>query len=270
MAIQVIRRWDPTPGSGLPRSDRSGCDYKSYVPDLLAGRTFLLEGRVAADVADAEAAIQRLNLEAAALVNSEAVARLLLRAEAVASSRIEGLEAGGRRLLRAEAARALGDPVGDVTAEEILGNITAMAWAIEALAEVPKIELEHLLEVHRRLLADTRLHDHAGVIRASQNWIGGSDYNPCRAAFVPPPPEQVVSLLRDLVDFCNGDDLSPVVQAARRARPVRDHPSLCRRQWPNRAGPDSRHPAKAGPGLACADPGLTGTGDQVQGTISTG
>ena len=193
MAIQVIRRWDPTPGSGLPRSDRSGCDYKSYVPDLLAGRTFLLEGRVAADVADAEAAIQRLNLEAAALVNSEAIARLLLRAEAVASSRIEGLEAGGRRLLRAEAARALGDPVGDVTAEEILGNITAMAWAIEALAEVPKIELEHLLEVHRRLLADTRLHDHAGVIRASQNWIGESDYNPCRADFVPPPPEQVVS-----------------------------------------------------------------------------
>ena len=214
MAIQLIRRWDPAPGSGLPRSDRSGCDYKSYVPDLLAGRTFLLEGRVAADVADAEAAIQRLNLEAAALVNSEAVARLLLRAEAVASSRIEGLEAGGRRLLRAEAARALGDPVGDVTAEEILGNITAMAWAIEALAEVPKIELEHLLEVHRRLLADTRLHDHAGVIRASQNWIGGSDCNPCHAAFVPPPPEQVVSLLRDLVDFCNGDELSPVVQAA--------------------------------------------------------
>ena len=214
MAIQVIRRWDPARGSGLPRRDRAGCDYKSYVPDLLAERSFLLEGKVAADVAEAEAAIQRLNLEAAALASSEAVARLLLRAEAVASSKIEGLEAGGRRLIRAEAARALGDEVGDVTAEEILGNIAAMAWAVEALSEMQTIEVEHLVEVHRRLLANTRLHDQAGVIRDSQNWIGGSSYNPCSAAFVPPPPEEVAGLLKDLIDFCNADDLSPVVQAA--------------------------------------------------------
>ena len=56
-------------------------------------------------MADAEAAILRLNSEAAALANTEAIARLLLRAEAVASSEIEGLRVGPRRLLRAEAAR---------------------------------------------------------------------------------------------------------------------------------------------------------------------
>ena len=126
MSIQVTRRWDPTPGSGLPRRDRTGCEYRAFIPDRLTERTFLLEGGVAADVADAEAAILRLNLEASALVDSEAVARLLLRAEAVASSKIEGLEAGGRRLLRAQAARDLGDEVRDVTAEEILANVAAM------------------------------------------------------------------------------------------------------------------------------------------------
>jgi hypothetical protein len=55
------------------------------------GRRFFLEGEVAADVADAEAAVARLNTQASALVDTEALARILLRAEAVASSRIEGL-----------------------------------------------------------------------------------------------------------------------------------------------------------------------------------
>lgn len=42
--------------------------------------------------------------------------RLLLRAEAVVSSRIEGLEIGGRGLLRAQLAIGLGDDPSDVTA----------------------------------------------------------------------------------------------------------------------------------------------------------
>jgi Fic family protein len=47
-----------------------------------------------------------------------------------------------------------------------------------------------------------------------QNWIGGSDYNPCSASFIPPPPEQVLSLLEDLCVFGSGDELPPVAQAA--------------------------------------------------------
>ena len=44
-------------GSGLPRKDRMPCDYEAYVPDLLVGRRIVLDGDVAADVADAETAI---------------------------------------------------------------------------------------------------------------------------------------------------------------------------------------------------------------------
>ena len=62
------------------------------------------------------------NIQASALADTEALARLLLRAESVASSRIEGLEIGARRLLRAEAARELGEPTHDVTAVEVLGQ----------------------------------------------------------------------------------------------------------------------------------------------------
>ncbi len=90
---------------GLTRRDRRPCDYTVYWPDELAGRQFVLDGEVAADLADAEAMLVRLDTFASALADTEALAWLLLRAECVASSRIEGLEVGGRRLLRADAVR---------------------------------------------------------------------------------------------------------------------------------------------------------------------
>lgn len=214
MARVVRRHWQSDVGSGLPRKDRRSCAYDSYVPDPLVGRPLTLDGNVAADVADAERAIAELNTTASALVDTEALARLLLRAESVASSKIEGLEVGGRRLMRAAAAREFGEESTDVTAVEVLANIAAMAWAIQSIEKSGTITLDHLLEVHRHLLTGTRLAAHAGEVRAEQNWIGGSDYNPCSASFVPPPPELVPELLEDLLAFCNEDDLPAVVQAA--------------------------------------------------------
>jgi len=172
------------------------------------------DGDVAADAADAEAAITRLNAEASALADTEALARLLLRAESVASSRIEGLEVGARRLLRAEAARELGERSLDVTAAEVLGNINAMNSAIRDVGVGDPISLDVLLDFHRRLLADTRLAAQTGQLRDKQNWIGGSDYNPCSAAFVPPPHELVPDLMADLCLFCNDESLPAVAQAA--------------------------------------------------------
>jgi hypothetical protein len=47
-----------------------------------------------------------------------------------------------------------------------------------------------------------------------QNWIGGSSFNPCSAAFVPPPPDHVAGLIEDLCAFANDDSLPAVAQAA--------------------------------------------------------
>ena len=85
------RRWEGDP-AGLSRRDRRPSLYSAYLPDPLVGRRFVLDGDVAAEVADAEAALVRLDATASALTGAEAFARLLLRAESVASSRIEGLE----------------------------------------------------------------------------------------------------------------------------------------------------------------------------------
>ena len=211
----VKLRWAPAPvGLGLSRRVRQGCDYEAYVPDPLVGRSFTLHGETAADVADAESAVARLQQEAHTLADSEAVARLLLRAEAVASSRIEGLEVGGRRLLKAQLAHRLGQDSLDVTAVEVLNNIEAMRWATTAALDAERIDVPLLLEIHRRLLAGTHLDELGGRIRTEQNWIGGSSHNPCAAAFVPAPADRVAVLLEDLCDFCNEDRLPAVAQAA--------------------------------------------------------
>lgn len=214
MAKVVRQTWRSDIAGGLSRRDRRSCTYEAYVPDQLDGQSFTLDGDVAADVADAEGAIRRLNESARALVDTEALARLLLRAEAVASSRIEGLEVGGRRLLRAEVAPDLGSDASDVTAAEVLGNIDAMRWATETLTAATRVDIHDICEIHRHLLAGTR-HEHlAGVLRTEQNWIGGSSYNPCSAAFVPPPPDHVHRLMEDLCNFINSGDLPAVVHAA--------------------------------------------------------
>ena len=214
MAKVIRRHWITEASTGLARRDQRSCDYEAYFPDPLVGRKLALNGDTAADVADAERAIAVLDAQASTLVDTEALARILLRAECVASSRIEGLEVGARCLLRAEAALDLGEQLIDVTATEVLGNIDAMASAIRNIAPGDPITLDLLLNFHRRLLTGTRLEAHAGVIRSAQNWIGGSDYNPCSAAFVPSPPEFVRDLLDDLCRFCNQDSLPAVVQAA--------------------------------------------------------
>jgi hypothetical protein len=248
MAKVIKSLWSAEGLTGLPRRDRAPCEYEAYVPDILIGRKTTLNGDVAADVADAEHAIAALDAQALTLADTKALARILLRAESVASSRIEGLEVGARQLLRAEAALEFGEQPSDVTAIEVLGNIKAMSEAIQSISPGDPITVQHLLGFHRRLLTDTRMAAHAGVIRTEQNWIGGSAYNPCSASFVPPPYELVRGLLEDLCAFCSDDCLPTVAQAGDRACPVRDDPPV--RGW-QRADRQSAHPHGPPPTRTC-------------------
>ena len=76
-------------------------------------------GDLAADIADAETAIRDLNQARTSHVSLEGLARFLVRAESVASSKIEGLDAGPRRLVEAEAAIAQGGESADRVAVEL-------------------------------------------------------------------------------------------------------------------------------------------------------
>jgi Fic family protein len=123
------------------------------------------------------------------------------------------MQVDARTLARAEAKHDLGVSLG-TQAAEVLANIDAMQLAVEEAAEQPQLASEHIRDIHAALMRQAPNASVAGVVRRTQNWIGGNDYNPCGAAFVPPPPEFVSELLRDLCEFSNAEDLPPLLQAA--------------------------------------------------------
>ncbi len=212
MRGRVERRiWPAAPDQYGPPRYRRACEYDTYLPEPLASLDLALTGDTATVVSDAERAISTLN--ASANPELKPLARLLLRTESIASSKVEGLQVDARTLARAEAAHDLGQSIGH-QASDVLANVQAMLYAIETSAGSASIGVDDLLAIHRVLLEASANANTAGRIRRSQNWIGGNDYNPCGADFVPPPPELVDSLLADLCAFCNDFSLPPLVQAA--------------------------------------------------------
>jgi len=70
--------------------------------------------------------------------------------------------------------------------------------------------LEILQEIHHILLKGTRGgKEEPGKIRTVQNWIGPKGSTIYSAAFIPPPPEKVPELLKDLEAFITADDRIP-------------------------------------------------------------
>lgn len=206
--IRLIWPHDPT--RDAPPRHRRACEYEAFIPDPVSGLRIELPGPVAGVVSEAEKAIADLN--AGAGPELAQLARLLLRTESIASSKVEGLQVGTRNLARAEASESTGRRVSSEAAE-IIGNIDAMQFAIEeAAATQPSTET--FTEIHRQLMTRAPNSSIAGQIRERQNWIGGNDYTPCDADFVPPPHEEVGALLDDLARFMEEDILPPLVQAA--------------------------------------------------------
>ncbi|MEV0802126.1 Fic family protein [Kribbella sp. NPDC050281] len=208
MARVELHLWPGHP-DGFTRAERLGGSYELYFPDPLVGREFDLSDDVLAALEDAAGDLARLDATAAVLTNSEALARLLLRAEAVGSSQIEGLVVGARRLLKADVLR---DRQHDVTAEEVLGAVDAMTWATESVQAGDKLEVDHLLEAHRRLMAQSPTPEFGGEVRFLQNWIGGR--SPAEAYYVPPPAHLVPDLLADLMTFVRESRLPVLAKTA--------------------------------------------------------
>jgi len=204
------RTWEARPGlTQVPPRYRRACEYEIFLPEPLEGEAYDLPGELATVVSEAEVAISQLNHFAPRLVP---LARLLLRTESIASSKVEGLQVDAKQLARAEARDDIGRKASG-EALEILANVDAMQFAIEETAGVGRISPYEIVAVHRVLME--RSHPRlAGRPRDKQNWIGGNDYNPCGADFVPPPPEMVDPLLEELCRFCERDDLPSLVQAA--------------------------------------------------------
>jgi Fic family protein len=207
----VARTWGWNLVLHAPAKYRRACRYEAFVPDPLGGGELALSSAEAGAVSEAEQALMSLNAMGA--VARGPLARLLLRTESIASSKVEGMQVGIRQLTRAESRLETGGRASP-TIKEVLGNIDSMQLAVDTAVAGAPIGIDHVTHIHRTLTTTAAHAQTAGVVRTGQNWIGGNDYNPCGADFVPPPPECVAPLLEDLCAAIDDDTLPPVVQAA--------------------------------------------------------
>lgn len=205
------RVWPADPGAYGGRRTRRPGAYKVFIPDEISARDFPLNGDAVAAVTEATRALQHLEASPPRVATLGALAQNLLRSESVASSRIEGVHLSHKRLARAAYQADSGKR--DRRAAGVLGNVEAMRRAIEIGTAGNPLTVSDIEDVHRTLLRFTEDADVAGVVRESQNWIGGNDYNPIGATYVPPPREHVRPLLDDLCAFATRTDLAPIVQA---------------------------------------------------------
>jgi Fic family protein len=216
MGRLVSQRWTPDPRAFGSRRARQGGTFQAYVPRPLAEWSVALDARTAADIADAEKSIVELDRRAEAAGGRgdvphrlEVLARLLLRAEAVGSSRVEGLVVSPQSLERAWWSP---ETAPSPRAREVVGNIRALQEALQEADSGTPMSVESLCRIHATLLRQTTDAAIAGQIREEQNWIGG--VSPLHAAFVPPPHDELPELLADLCRYLNDDAHSPLVQAA--------------------------------------------------------
>src|SRR5450756_1990017 len=173
MAHFVTQRWEGDPGAMGGRRARASFSFQAFVPDPIADFQLLVSFEAANAVARAEEAIRTLN-EHAGVIGLEAVGPLLLRSEAVASSRLENIDVSTVNL-----ARALIDPRhARGAAREVAANVAAMETAIAIGEKEADLTIEDLAELHRILMAESTRPQQAGHVRTVQNWIGGRLDNP--------------------------------------------------------------------------------------------
>ena len=170
------------------------------------GAALVLSPSTEALAARAEARVRALG----ALPDMAGIARFLLRSEAIASSRIEGMAPSAHRVALAELAQQEEVRGLSEQARAVARNVTLVRAAVEELSGARPVTADRLLALHRSLLPDSP--EHHGI-RSTQNWVGGSSYHPLDADFVP-PPELVPDLVADLLTYLNGATHAPLIQAA--------------------------------------------------------
>ena len=186
--------------------DWNGRRVRAWLPDALTDREIALREPTIRRTEQAAAAARHMTDRLPA--GWEPLARLLLRAEGVASSYIEGVRAPLPEVVAAEI-----DPTVGEAADWVANNLAVVAEATSRYDAGMSIELLH--GWHRRLMQGPHAWLDPGMVgefRTEQGWIGGT--SPLDAALVTAPPAAVPGLMADLVGYLERPDVDPVTQAA--------------------------------------------------------
>ncbi|MDE0186811.1 MAG: Fic family protein [Candidatus Poribacteria bacterium] len=134
---------------------------------------------------------------------------LLIRREAVTSSRIENTQSGLDDLFLFEANETEPSPVSDV--KEVINYVRAMEHGINRLQELP-ISSRLICEIHGILMKGVRgEYATPGEMRTSQNWIGSPGCTLIDATYVPPPVPEMKECFSDLEKYIHSEAKEPAL-----------------------------------------------------------
>lgn len=187
----------------------AGHDAQAFIPKPLppSSPPLLLSDELKQRHAEALAALGQLRVAGSMVPSIDWFLYGFVRKEAVTTSQIEGTQATLRDVVEFEATEQSEHPE-DV--EEVCNYVHALSFAREELRKTNGMGLgvELLCITHRILMTGVRGEGALpGVVRDSQNWIGGD--NPGNAIYVPPPPEDVRPMLGALEQWIHHDDALP-------------------------------------------------------------
>lgn len=153
----------------------------------------------------AEIALARLSGVSGLVPSVDWLLYSAIRKEALLTSQIEGTQATLTDLFDEEAGLAVSN-TDDI--EEVTNYMRAFRLVRDNLRDpngLP-ISVRLMCNAHQLLLNGVRgIGEQPGELRRSQNWIGGT--RPGNAVFVPPPADQVASLLADLERFIHAQPI---------------------------------------------------------------
>ncbi|MEY3459479.1 MAG: hypothetical protein RL215_2636 [Planctomycetota bacterium] len=192
----------------------AGERVNAFVPYPLppANPVFRCEGILSELNSAAMAAIGRLEIAASMVPSPDWFLYGFVRKEAVVSSQIEGTQATLEDVVAWEATH---QSARQADVEEVCNYVDALTFARSEIAKPGGLPLcvRLLCAIHQRLMRGARGSDkQPGMVRTSQNWIGGT--RPGNARFVPPPPDEVPDCLGALEKWIHSDEsLPPLVRA---------------------------------------------------------
>jgi Fic family protein len=174
--------------------------YRAFVPvPLPPVPSIALDGELLRLLSDADRALARLDAISTFLPNPNLFVAMYVRQEAVLSSQIEGTQSTLEDVLAYEANATHNKAPKDV--EEVVNYVRAMNHGLKRLPELP-LSLRLLREIHKELMHNVRGGERTpGEFRTSQNWIGAPGSTLMNAAFVPPPPHELMRCLGEFEKF---------------------------------------------------------------------
>ena len=174
--------------------------YRAFIPAPLPPvPSVAVEGELLRLLSDADRALARLDAISTMLPNPDLFVAMYVRQEAVLSSQIEGTQSTLEDVLAFEANATHNKAPKDVA--EVVNYVRAMNHGLRRLPELP-LSLRLLREIHKELMHNVRGGERTpGEFRTSQNWIGAPGSTLMSAAFVPPPPHELMRCLGDFENF---------------------------------------------------------------------